>query len=146
MADNFEYLENSCRQEFFNLTQTAITTIYDVVFEQNKWSRTDCIFNSGFTEYVAELKQRKYSHLKTWGHQVGFVYEFIKHQALMQSKVLNKLFIIIFLDAVVIWNVGEMNLEWKDELLSATHQSKENKKIKKVTYLQLSQASHIYLK
>jgi hypothetical protein len=143
MLNAFEEFEKTCREDFVMRTTTGVTTIYDIQFEQDPYSRVDCTFQSGFTEYVSELKIRSYEHSKTWNNQPGFVFEYIKWSALKDHKVHNKLFIIIFNDCVCIWNIGEMNLKWKDEWLSSTH-NRSSKKLKKVCYLELKDCSHIY--
>ena len=143
MSDYLKLAEE-CNADFVIRTTTGITTIYDISFEQDPYARIDCIISSGFTSYACELKKRKWSHLKTWNNQPGFVFEEIKFLALNAHKAPNKLYIILFLDATVVFNIGEMDLKFHDESLSSTHERSKKKK-KSVTYLTLDRASHIIL-
>lgn len=144
--NEYQKYEQTCREHFTAWAKTQ-PTIYDIEYETNDYCSTDATYYSGFTKTKVELKKRKHLHTKKWeGRPDGFIFEKTKYDDLMlATDCPDKTFITIFLDKVVIWNIGVMNLEFKPDLLSknTANNPKNEKKLKDVVYLTIEQASHI---
>lgn len=147
--DNFEIAENKCRARFSEWSpQSEITNIE--FEEKDKYSRTDAIYMSAGTLTVTELKNRQHSYKKEWpGTKPGFLFEGIKFAALRDSPCKGKTFIVLFKDAVVIWDITPLigKKIWRQEWLASTSIDNTGLIIKEwkwVTNLTLEMASHIF--
>lgn len=128
-------------------------SIYDQKYIYNRYSHHDGFFFSSFTQYFFELKGRKINHT----YNKGFVikkskYDFLKQmsQELKDSGEYNfeMLFINVCLDAVVIHNISDFDVDdeaWFEEIQQKTNYEDKTLQKKIVTYLPLSAASHVFL-
>lgn len=151
MENNYVKYEADGRTLFNNWCFNNSEPIAELQFEANQYSRTDCTFFSGSNfqhRVVAEIKTREHNHNTSFnGTPAGWIYEKGKH-----DKMINNIkagintaayYINIFPDAIVVWNVTELNPTWTRKLCFENHK-RENKVMKDVCYLPLSAASHIY--
>lgn len=141
--------EQECREAFLNWTLKNRVDIWDIDFRQDEYDSVDCCYFSASSIVICELKKRKHSYKMNWpGQPEGFIFESIKYDAMMASGIRNKQFIVIFEDAVVVWDIDELKYKkfnWMYKMLSKNRFCRE-KVLKCVTYLTLEMASHIYKK
>lgn len=147
MDNSIEYkkAEKSCRARFTEWAKNQ-PGLWDIKFEEYDFERTDAIFTSGFTQVVCEIKTRAYTHDHSWGNQTpNWIYEGIKHKALLKHPIKDKFYAIIFNDKVVIWNTGVMiGLNWTYGPHMKSGVGSHEKEMKWATYLPIEWASHIF--
>ena len=142
MADKYEEFELKGREEFKTWADTNYQ-IWNLEFSENKYEHIDGYFWSGYSKMSFELKRRKHSSETIWyGTPLGFIMEKIKYDALMESDSDQKLFVIIFDDRTIIWDVTYMKPEWIVKKYACNH-SRLTHRDKEVTYLTLENATHI---
>jgi hypothetical protein len=82
------------------------------------YSSYDCILSSGGTEYICEIKIRKYN--KDFNQYEGYMIQQNKYDALMteaKQKKLTPLYINMFATGVLIWNLNTVTLPtWETKL------------------------------
>ena len=130
----------------FTITQPEIKSL---IFIEDPFSSIDCNFISGSCYVTSEIKTRDYKHDHFYSKK-GWVLEKTKYDAMMQGQDPNEptqeraFYINIFQDAIVVYDLSEMFLTFKWELLREEHTS--TKKVwKNVAYLPISQAAQITL-
>lgn len=102
------------------------------VEEADSW---DVIYLSGQTEYLAEIKTRD-KKFQDWD-QEGWILEEYKYNALCElqkksKRPLKKTYVNIFKDAVVIWDLDSIELQFIDrecKVMTVENKGKRNKKV-----------------
>ena len=137
------------RSLFQNYAQTHLTGITAINFIEDPFSSIDCYIVSGRSYCTCEIKTRDYKHNHFFSNK-GWVLEKTKYDAMMKGADPSgetgerALYINIFNDALVVYDLTEMPLVFRSEWLREEHTS--TKKVKKqVCYLPIKYASHIYL-
>jgi hypothetical protein len=142
-ANNYQEYERIGREQFKKFSETN-NQILNLTFSEGEYDRYDGTMLSGYSLVSIEIKKRKHSYNTMWqGQPEGFILEKTKYDGLKSVDCDEQMFITIFDDGIVIWNLTHMKPEWITRKYASNH-TRQMKMNKEVTYLTLEQASHIY--
>lgn len=143
MAENiYQEYERIGREQFKSFCDSN-PQIWNLQFTEGAYDRYDAKMYSGYSLIAVEIKKRKHPHDMEWkGEPSGFIFEKVKYDGLKATDSDEQFFVTIFEDAVVIWNITNLNPKWITRKYASNH-TRQMKMDKEVTYLKLEEASHI---
>jgi hypothetical protein len=145
--NEYQKKEATGRKLFQDFANKVLHQVHNINFTKDDYDSTDVYYWSGYGQTVAEIKTRDYNHTQTWNNTEGWIFEKRKWdelKAIQMSAYTDTAYICIFRDAMVIWDLTQFKEpNWIEKECWENHECKR-KVLKKVAYLKVSEASHVF--